>query len=134
MLAAQSIPLPERDQSRRPFRPYVKVELHVEEAAEADGREKESQYKLRTKTYKGCDPDFRAEPPLEFRAVPDVVDELAFVRFIVRDDEFMRGDGLAAWACVRLDRLRPGYRFVHLLDCKGQQTDGVLLVKISKGS
>lgn len=39
---------------------------------------------------------------------------------------------LLSWACIRLDRLRRGYRFVPLLDLKGDATDGLLLVKIEK--
>lgn len=39
---------------------------------------------------------------------------------------------LLAWACIRLDRLRPGYRLVSLMDPKGHPVvDGKLLVKIS---
>lgn len=39
----------------------------------------------------------------------------------------------AAWACIRLDRLRSGYRFIRLLDIKGNPIDnGRLFVKISK--
>lgn len=44
-------------------------------------------------------------------------------------DKFV-GDTLAAWACIRLDRLQRGYRFVHLFDAKGIQTKGVILAKI----
>lgn len=144
VLAAQSLPLPVGDDSAKGFKPYVKVELHVEEAAErqpggkvvADGREKEGEYKARTKTQRGCDPDFApsgstGEDVLAFAKIPGVVPELAFVRFTVRDDEIGR-DGLAAWACVRLDRLREGYRFVHLLNVDGLESSGVLLVKISR--
>ncbi|ROW12819.1 hypothetical protein VMCG_00432 [Cytospora schulzeri] len=94
--------------------------------------ETEGEYKASTTTVKGTrDPDFKGQL-LEFRTVPGVVEELSFVRFIVRDDEMFRRDDLAAWACVRLDRLRMGYRFVHLMDAKGQETDGVLLVKVMK--
>jgi phosphatidylinositol phospholipase C delta len=60
-----------------------------------------------------------------------VVEELTFVRFTIRDDEIGR-DELAAWACVRLDRLGQGYRFVHLRNTKGAATDGALLVKIER--
>ncbi|KAI9874385.1 MAG: hypothetical protein M1830_009802 [Pleopsidium flavum] len=49
----------------------------------------------------------------------------------IHDDEIGKDD-LAAWACIRLDRLQEGYRFVHLLDAKGEETHGVLLVKIIK--
>lgn len=142
ILAAQSLPLPEDEDSASSFKPYVKVELHLEEPAERAARltstssaeqvteSKPGEYKARTKTRRGIDPDFGGEK-LEFGKVQGVVPELAFVRFLVRDDEFARDD-LAAWACVRVDRLREGYRFVHLLDARGQETEGVLLVKVSK--
>jgi hypothetical protein len=52
-------------------------------------------------------------------------------RIKISDDEFGRDD-LAAWACVRLDRLQQGYRFIHLLDAKGMESSGVLLVRIVK--
>ncbi|KAK3296017.1 uncharacterized protein B0H64DRAFT_417585 [Chaetomium fimeti] len=119
ILAAQSLPLPPGDEKESSFRPYVKVEIHVEEPGErhgaagadavpADGREKEGEYKAKTKSMKGCDPDFGGQA-LRFDAVPGVVPELSFVRFLVRDDELGR-DSLAAWACVRVDRLRAGLR------------------------
>lgn len=97
-----------------------------------DDGEREGEYKARTRTVKAtCDPDYKGEM-LEFKAIPGVVEELSFVRFIVRDDESFRRDDLAAWACVRLDRLRLGYRFVRMMDVKGQETEGVLLVKVMK--
>ncbi|KAG9245926.1 hypothetical protein BJ878DRAFT_324786 [Calycina marina] len=52
-------------------------------------------------------------------------------KFKVEDDNFTN-DALAAWACIRLDRLQPGYRFVRLMDCKGLVSDGILLVKFEK--
>ena len=96
----------------------------------------EGEYKAKTKTQRGCDPDFTPAgasggETLAFAKIPGVVDELTFVRFTVRDDEIGR-DGLAAWACIRLDRLKEGYRFVHLLDHDGRESNGVVLVKISK--
>ncbi|KAF2133047.1 hypothetical protein P153DRAFT_283298 [Dothidotthia symphoricarpi CBS 119687] len=47
------------------------------------------------------------------------------------DDERL-SDDLAAWACVRLDRLQSGVRLVHLYDSNGVVTKGVLLVRIRK--
>ncbi|KAL2141364.1 hypothetical protein VTI28DRAFT_2494 [Corynascus sepedonium] len=142
VLAGQSLPLPPGDDNPSSFRPYVKVELHVEEPGERlsragadavpeEGKEKEGEYKAKTKSRKGCDPDFSGgkESPLNFEGVPGVVPELSFVRFLVRDDEVGR-DSLAAWACVRVDRLREGYRFVHLVDAEGVETEGTLLVKV----
>ena len=52
-------------------------------------------------------------------------------RFKVQDDVPGR-DALLAWACIRLDRLRPGIRFVHLLNSQGIACPGVLLVKVTK--
>lgn len=149
LFAGQNLPMPLDETAAKGFNPYVKMELHVEEGGERHGHlgpegeeaarraassdeDKEGQYKARSKTIKGtCDPDFKGES-LELKGIPGVVEELSFVRFIIRDDESFRRDDLAAWACVRVDRLRTGYRFVHLLDANGQETDGVLLVKVSK--
>ncbi|SPN98391.1 related to phospholipase C [Cephalotrichum gorgonifer] len=139
VLAAQNLPLPPGDTHEGSFRPYVKVEIHVgspderrdKVPAKAEaGKEPEGEYKARTKTNKGTRPDFGGQA-LKFPKIEGVVPELTFVRFTVRDDEFMRDD-LAGWACVRLDRVRSGYRFVHLLDCEGRLTKGVLLVRVSR--
>lgn len=136
-LAAQAIPLPPDDKSAKGFKPYVKVELHVDGSAgqqggpiKTDGHEREGEYKERTKTHKGCDVDLKGEK-VEFKGIPGLVEELTFVHFTVRDDEIVRDD-LAAWACVRLDRLAEGYRFVHLMDCDGRLTEGAVLVKVEK--
>lgn len=158
VLAAQNLPLPPETPVKS-FNPYLKVELHVEAGGErhghfpADGhdcdpataarheravsvevaeREEEGEYKARTKTAKATrDPDYKGDM-LEFKAIPGVVEGLSFVRFVVRDDESFRRDDLAAWACVRLDRLRLGYRFVRMMDAKGQETDGLIFVKVMK--
>ncbi|OHF00151.1 phosphatidylinositol-specific phospholipase C [Colletotrichum orchidophilum] len=138
VLAAQNLPLPPGDTRIAGFKPYVKVEIHVESPEERlpgahikdDGRERESEHKAKTKSNRGVDPDFKGEA-LQFSGVPGVVEALTFVRFTVRDDEIGRDD-LAAWAAVRLDRLRAGYRFVHLMDCEGRLTDGVVLVRVTK--
>ena len=52
-------------------------------------------------------------------------------RFKVEDAKYAKDD-LAAWACIRLDRLQQGYRFIRLLDAKGLASPGLLLVKIEK--
>lgn len=52
-------------------------------------------------------------------------------RFKIKDDEIGR-DSLAAWTCIRLDRLREGYRFVQLYDCTGEKSGGLLLVRVMK--
>lgn len=48
------------------------------------------------------------------------------------EDAKITKDDLVAWACIRLDRLQQGYRFIHLFDVKGNVTPGMLLVKIEK--
>ncbi|KAK1765664.1 PLC-like phosphodiesterase [Phialemonium atrogriseum] len=103
-------------------------------------------HKARTPTGKGRDPDFGLSAALSFRGVVlpagplaaaaaelDPEEELSFVRFTIRDDEIGH-DELAAWACVRLDRLGAGYRFVHLLDAGGVETEGLVLIRVSKGA
>jgi len=44
----------------------------------------------------------------------------------------MGKDNMIAWACVRLDRLKPGYRFIHLLNPAGLPSSAALLVRVSK--
>jgi hypothetical protein len=39
-------------------------------------------------------------------------------------------DELSSWACVRLDRLARGIRFIHLRDVKGSLTTGALLADV----
>ena len=48
------------------------------------------------------------------------------------DDRPMSKDNLVAWACIRLDRLQPGFRFIHLLDSSGVASAAALLVHITK--
>ena len=141
MLAAQSIPLPDDDEHEKSFHPYVKIEIHAQDPREraqsvspAAVKElravKEGKSKAQTKTNKGLNPDFGGEA-LVLGPMSGVVEELAFVRFTVKDDDILRDD-LAAWACIRLDRLRTGYRFVHLLDGRGVETEGVILVRVAR--
>ncbi|KAI0173485.1 PLC-like phosphodiesterase [Hypoxylon sp. FL1284] len=92
-------------------------------------RAKDGEYKSRTHSQRGVHPDFGAETLAVAHGAPGVQPELAFVRFLVKDDEIGR-DALAAWACVRLDRLRNGYRFVRLLDNEGRESEAVLLVRV----
>lgn len=53
-------------------------------------------------------------------------------RLKIQDDKKMSKDDLVAWACIKLDRLQSGYRFVRLLTSNGLPSTAVLLVKISK--
>ncbi|KAK7549668.1 PLC-like phosphodiesterase [Phyllosticta paracitricarpa] len=139
VFAGQDIPWPESDKAKtdKGFRPYIKCELHVEKPEErhgapvpGDGKSKEGEHKVRTKTSRGSDPDFGREV-IKFEQVPGVTPELSFVRLKILDDEFGHDD-LAAWAAFRLDRLAPGYRLIHVFDHNGVQSKGVLLVKITK--
>ncbi|CAA9964599.1 Phosphoinositide phospholipase C [Pyrenophora teres f. maculata] len=136
-LGGQDIPLPPEEDDPKDFKPYVKVELHVEsheernaEPVPGNGRSQKGDYKQKTKTSRSPNPDFGREV-IKFAGVPGVTEELTFVRFKVMDDERL-GDDLAAWACFRLDRLRPGLRMLHLYDSNGVITKGVLLVRIRK--
>ena len=56
---------------------------------------------------------------------------LCMIRVKIQDDRIGTND-LAAWACVRLDRLQPGLRFIHLLDARGMESTGALLVRVTK--
>ncbi|KMP09906.1 1-phosphatidylinositol-4,5-bisphosphate phosphodiesterase delta-1 [Coccidioides immitis RMSCC 2394] len=134
--AGQNIPLPKGDEHDRSFRPYVSCQLHAERPkdsihSKSDGDESGSaKYKRRTTTCSSADPDFGGQT-LQFPSAPGVIEQLTFLRVKVKDDEFGRDD-LAAWACLRLDDLRQGFRFIRLFDTNGSPTSGVLLVKISK--
>ncbi|KAL7621105.1 hypothetical protein AAE478_008418 [Parahypoxylon ruwenzoriense] len=147
VLAGQHIPLPEGTHSSnsRSLRPIVKCELHVEKAEErigaiieGGGRVRETDYKQKTGAGKTDHPDFGTvrDNELQFLGVQRVVEQLSFVRFKVEDDAprlvSLNRDPFAGWACIRLDRLATGYRFVHLLDANGNKTQGVLLVRIAK--
>ncbi|QPH02326.1 hypothetical protein C2857_006535 [Epichloe festucae Fl1] len=138
-LAAQNLPLPPGDKVGRKFHPYVKTELHVDACdshalgrppSNDDSHDSEIRHKARTKTHKGTDIDL-GQQQISFHDVDGLIKELTFVRFTVRDDE-LGIDDLAAWACVRLDRLGQGFRFIHLLDSKGRLTEGTILVKVEK--
>ncbi|KAH8662243.1 PLC-like phosphodiesterase [Xylariales sp. PMI_506] len=147
VLAGQHIPLPEGANSgsgnTRAFRPYVKCELHVEKQEErpnasGEGPIRPINRKQQTLPGKTDHPDFGSHKNMfEFISIPGVVDQLSFVRFKVEDAatrlaRSIKGDQFTAWACIRLDRLQPGYRFINLLDPKGNPTQGQLLVRIDK--
>lgn len=86
IIAGQNIPLPLKDHKPDRFRPYVKCELHVEKSEErtgapieGGGKSKDGEYKRRTKTSRGVDPDYGGER-VDFVRIPGVVAELSFVR------------------------------------------------------
>ncbi|EEU35876.1 uncharacterized protein NECHADRAFT_35018 [Fusarium vanettenii 77-13-4] len=118
------------------LRPQVKVEFHCDQD-EGDKVE----HRFKTETGKTKDPRFGAtgsttsfdigwSPP---DATQIVYQELTcFIRFKVVDvQKSLAAPPLLGWACIRLDRLREGYRLIELSDARGRVTSGVLLVKIS---
>lgn len=141
VLAGQYIPLPTEGASSggntRAFRPFVKCELHIEkqdDRPEADGLTRVITRKQQTSSGKTDHPDFgNHQNMFEFIKVPNVVDQLSFVRFKVEDAASgLISSPCAAWACIRLDRLQAGYRFIHLMSPRGNETSGVLLVHVVK--
>ncbi|KAF9892837.1 hypothetical protein FE257_000426 [Aspergillus nanangensis] len=140
ILAGQNIPLPPGDTNEKGFKPYVACYLHVETPVDdttgapqnddASSDSEKSSYKRTIKSATGRNPDF-GNQSIQFPTLSGVIDELTFVRFKVKDDEFAR-DSLAAWACIKLDRLQEGYRLIHLTDCSGSDCAGALLVRVTK--
>lgn len=121
VFAGQNIP-PIKGKTETSFDPHVKVALHVE------GRGADALLKGDVKTRSTSHPDWGHEgDSVVFKDVPNVAQELSFLRFRIDDDST-----LSSWACYRLDRLLPGYRFLDLLDPSGKPTEGRLLVRIEK--
>lgn len=86
--AAMGIPLPTGDKKAAGFHPYIKCELHTESSEERSGlpiqqggKTKDGQFKRITKPSRGTDPDFGSEV-LNFAGIPNVVEELSFVRSV----------------------------------------------------
>ena len=189
ILAAQNLPLPPSMKSVSSFRPYLKIELHVEKASERtgapipndgrtnpnpnpqnqpqatltskekskDGAKSKDRSRDRSKSKsrdndKDKDKDDDVEFPLkqtikpdikgsrdidfnattiEWKDIPGVVPELSFLRVKVMNDE-MGKDPLCAWACVRLDRVREGWRFLRLWTSEGERSEGVVLWGVGK--
>ncbi|KAF1989829.1 PLC-like phosphodiesterase [Aulographum hederae CBS 113979] len=143
VLAGQNLPLPLEDEVKKEkdLDPYVKCELHVERPEEREvgekvpggGKESEGEYKRRIKVAVkgGVHPDFGRQV-IQFDSVGCVVEDLSFVRFKVMHNDSFGRDDLAGWACIRLDRLCTGYRFLHLFDANGVQSKGAILLKVSK--
>ncbi|KAJ3495344.1 hypothetical protein NLG97_g3458 [Lecanicillium saksenae] len=90
----------------------------------------------KTRVYKSDNPLFgRMGETLKFENIHDVVEELSFLLIKIDDVTVtgVRNWPTQAWACIRLDRLRSGYRFIQLMDIKGNLIqDGRLFVKIVK--
>lgn len=124
ILAAANLPLPGSDKKEKGFEPYVKIEIYGSPAGKV--------LKNRTPARRGCAPSWGPSGhTVEFRGIAGVVERIAFVRIRILDEEFGHDD-LAAWACVRLDRLQVGYRIVRLFDDRGVMSSGLLLLKVGK--
>ncbi|KAG9197880.1 hypothetical protein G6514_000772 [Epicoccum nigrum] len=138
IIAAQDIPLANASDDPNNFRPYVKVELHtdayISKPIEQDiesGHAKGTKFRAQTTNSRGTSPYFEGEL-LEFRNVQCVIPRLAFVTFVIMSEATVGPDVVAAWACIRLDRLKCGYRLVHLFDKQGMASRGVLLVRLTQ--
>ncbi|KAJ4147778.1 hypothetical protein LMH87_002284 [Akanthomyces muscarius] len=88
----------------------------------------------KTQAYKSHHPSFgRRGETLTFRDIPNVVEELSFL--LIKIDEVgvtgVINWPTLAWACIRLDRLQPGYRFIKLMDMGGRPvSEGLVLAAI----
>ncbi|GAB7336396.1 hypothetical protein MBLNU13_g09116t2 [Cladosporium sp. NU13] len=133
--AAQNLPLYQHGDDPASYAPYIKVQFHTEPDAlvamvgedAGGGQVKEIGYTGKTAKGRGTSPDFGGDT-VEFLNIDGVVPELAFVSFVVMND-VVGPDIMTAWACVRLDRLRLGYRFVRLHDKDGMPCKGIILIK-----
>ncbi|KAI1335320.1 PLC-like phosphodiesterase [Xylariaceae sp. FL0016] len=147
VIAGQYIPLPESirngNGNAKAFRPVVKCELHVEKVDKRSGGHNEGVSKLPQVDYKQYVGPGRTDHPefslkareVRFTGLQKVVEQLSFIRLKIEHAPprlSIARDPLTSWACIRLDRLATGYRFVQLLDSNGSETEGRLLVKILK--
>ncbi|KIW10083.1 hypothetical protein PV08_11043 [Exophiala spinifera] len=141
LFAGQNIQ-PSTSSAHDRINPYVVCDLHLMipserpldslSTTEEKTAQKSRTYRQRSEPSKGPDPDFRRER-LCFPLVSDVAEELSFLRLKVKNCQIGK-DSLIAFACLRLDRLRQGYRFIHLLDDRGVRSEGRILAKIEKAS
>ncbi|QRW12194.1 phosphatidylinositol-specific phospholipase C [Ceratobasidium sp. AG-Ba] len=116
------------------YEPYVDIKLL------ADGLPEEG-IKGKTKALRGQDVVWEergalgigsTDPPEIVLKANGIVPAASFALFLVKDKEFGTDD-LGGWACVRLDRLQEGYRFIRLFDLHGRLSDnGCLFVRIKK--
>ncbi|CAI4211042.1 unnamed protein product [Parascedosporium putredinis] len=91
--------------------------------------------KQKTRTTESDHPDFgKSGYTFSFKGIYGTNQEFAFIRFKIEDDQSrVASREILSWACIRLDRLRCGYRFVSLMDPKGCPiSDGKLLIKVEK--
>lgn len=115
--AGQDIPLPPEEDDPKDFKPYIKVELHVEKRQERSaepipggGKGNKGEFKKKTKTYRTTNPDFGGEL-IKFEGVQGVTEELTFVRYV---DAAMRSLFILFRLFSKLyDNVRPPHAFRH---------------------
>jgi len=150
LLAAQSLPMPRGTFSYK-FHPHLSCTLHIDSpiSAPVPSQTKQSRLdrllsrtrspdaedptetKRHSQVHAGPDPDFLRET-IRFSSVPMMEESLSFLRFKISDRVEMRDDPLAGWACLRLDRVREGFRMIRFFDAQSRRSDGVLFVRIAK--
>jgi phosphatidylinositol phospholipase C delta len=136
VLAAQNVPPLDAGADSNDLVSSIKIRLHTEPDALAalaretsgDEQSKRAVYAGQTAKSRGSSPDFGGEV-VEFLNIEGVVPELTFISFVIMKESSIGPDVMTAWACVRLDRTRLGYRFVRLFDRYGMPSSGILLVK-----
>uniref|UniRef100_A0A8H7TRL0 Phosphoinositide phospholipase C n=1 Tax=Bionectria ochroleuca TaxID=29856 RepID=A0A8H7TRL0_BIOOC len=110
--------------------PLIKAELVIPKSVRSKD---EGSYKQKTISAKSDYPTFGPKGhKLCFPRTKDILQQLTFLRLKV-EDEGIVSSPMLAYACIRLDRLGQGYRFIKLRDLKGQEIEGAkLFVKIDK--
>jgi len=134
ILAAQELPLSTSVDRHEKLRPYVKCEVHVDMPSlsteeKEKKRPKDIGLKKATSPSKGPHPTFGDGGKLVFEKLPALEPSLSFLRLKVMHDKF-GPDETIAWACIRLDCLGKGIRFIHLSDPVGASISAVLLAQI----
>lgn len=134
VFGGQNLPLGNNDHSAK-FTPHIKIGLHARSEVVTPSVENSSptwaqqaEYSKTTSKSSGTSPDFGGEI-IEFVGLEGIVPELAFLSFVVINDA-TGPDAMVAWSCIRLDRLRKGYRFIRLFSSDGMPSKGILLVRI----
>ncbi|KAK8131308.1 PLC-like phosphodiesterase [Apiospora sp. TS-2023a] len=126
ILAVQNLPLPTGVHASDQLHPYLTMELSVEPHP-LDAAKREP-YKAQTKTEQGVHPNF-SQDALTFTDIDSVTPELSFVVFQIWNDQ-PGIDPVISGACLRLDRMKSGYRFIRLKNGQGIDTGSLMLVKI----
>ena len=86
IFSGQDVPLPKGVEDQKDFRPYLKVELHVDSPSEVRERSepkatraKDGELKQSIKSSHGIDPDFKRQVVM-FDGIPPLLPQLGFIR------------------------------------------------------